>query len=161
MYSTEISTASDAASNNPWSHPVAANCQFCVVLENCTHMGISRIISTDQIASVRINDNTHRAYFKAFVTELTSPGFVRYGNLRHPSGLACIMSNAAASQKRMYVGRQHAKERWTDVLGWHKKTVVIDKKGYGVFPVSAMSVSVWVDSAAKGRDTLQDPLYVD
>ncbi|PLN83441.1 alpha-amylase [Aspergillus taichungensis] len=84
-------------------------------------------------------------------------GFVRYGNLRHPSGLACIISNAAASQKRMYVGRQHVKERWTDVLGWHKKTVIIDKKGYGVFPVSAMSVSVWVDSAAKGRDTLQDP----
>ena len=93
--------------------------------------------------------------------KLTRLGFVRYGNLRHPSGLACIMSNAAASQKRMYVGRLHAKERWTDVLGWQKKTVVIDKKGYGVVPVSAMSVSVWVDSAAKGRDTLQDSLYVD
>ncbi|KAB8274309.1 glycoside hydrolase superfamily [Aspergillus minisclerotigenes] len=84
-------------------------------------------------------------------------GFVRYGNLHHPSGLACIMSNGGASQKRMYVGRSHAKERWTDILGWHPKTVIIDKKGYGIFPVSAMQVSVWVNSAAEGRESLQEP----
>ncbi|KAE8380609.1 glycoside hydrolase superfamily [Aspergillus bertholletiae] len=87
-------------------------------------------------------------------------GFVRYGNLHHPSGLACIMSNVGASQKRMYVGRRHARERWTDILGWHPKTVIIDKKGYGVFPVFAMQVGVWVNLAAEGRESLLQPFEV-
>ncbi|GKZ33361.1 hypothetical protein AbraIFM66950_003213 [Aspergillus brasiliensis] len=87
-------------------------------------------------------------------------GFVRYGNRRHPSGLACVMSNAGPSRKRMYVGRWHAKETWTDVLQWCDQTVVIDAKGYGEFPVSAMSVSVWVNSEAEGRDSLSYRLYV-
>ncbi|KAF7593846.1 hypothetical protein BBP40_010781 [Aspergillus hancockii] len=81
--------------------------------------------------------------------------FVRYGNRRHPSGLACIMSNTGGSYKRMYVGQDHARERWTDILGWHTGTVTIDKRGYGIFPVLAMRVGVWVNSAAKGRDSLE------
>ncbi|GAQ35931.1 alpha-amylase [Aspergillus tubingensis] len=81
-------------------------------------------------------------------------GFVRYGNRRHPSGLACVMSNTGPSRKRMYVGRRHAKETWTDILQWCDQTVVIDPKGYGEFPVNAMSVSVWVNSEAEGRDSL-------
>ncbi|OOF95485.1 glycoside hydrolase family 13 protein [Aspergillus carbonarius ITEM 5010] len=85
----------------------------------------------------------------------TCIGFVRYGNRRHPSGLVCIMSNAGPSRKRMYVGRRHSTEQWTDILQWYPGTVVIDKKGYGEFPVSAMSVSVWVNSSAEGRDSLQ------
>ncbi|PYH39524.1 alpha-amylase [Aspergillus neoniger CBS 115656] len=87
-------------------------------------------------------------------------GFVRYGNRRHPSGLACVMSNTGPSRKRMYVGRRHAKETWTDILQWCDQTVVIDSKGYGEFPVSAMSVSVWVNSEAEGRESLAYPLYV-
>ncbi|KAI9038708.1 alpha-amylase [Aspergillus affinis] len=79
-------------------------------------------------------------------------GFVRYGNSYHPDGLVCVMSNAGSSKKRMYVGRRHARERWTDILEWHTKVVIIDKHGYGVFPVSPMSVGVWVNSTAKGRD---------
>ncbi|KAH8432285.1 alpha-amylase [Aspergillus melleus] len=82
-------------------------------------------------------------------------GFVRYGNLYHPDGLACVMSNSGSSKKRMYVGRRHAREKWTDILGWHTKVVTIDKHGYGVFPVSSMSVGVWVNSLAKGRDGLE------
>ncbi|KAG2414898.1 hypothetical protein HFD88_006086 [Aspergillus terreus] len=80
-------------------------------------------------------------------------GFVRYGNLRHPSGLACIMSNAGPTRKRMFVGRTHAKERWTDILEWHNEVVTIDRRGYGTFPVAATSVSVWVNSAAPGRES--------
>ncbi|EAW07299.1 putative alpha-amylase [Aspergillus clavatus NRRL 1] len=81
-------------------------------------------------------------------------GFVRYGNRRHPAGLACVMSNAGPAQKRMFVGRRHAGEQWTDILQWHPETVTIDKDGYGLFPVSKKSVSVWVNSEAEGRDTL-------
>ncbi|PYH96683.1 alpha-amylase [Aspergillus ellipticus CBS 707.79] len=87
-------------------------------------------------------------------------GFVRHGNRRHPFGLACVMSNAGPAKKRMYVGRQHARERWTDILDWCPRIVIIDKKGYGVFPVAAMSVSVWVNDAAEGRDSLRQQLYV-
>ncbi|KAE8146912.1 alpha-amylase [Aspergillus avenaceus] len=83
-------------------------------------------------------------------------GFVRYGNARHPSGLACVMSNGGASEKRMFVGRWHAEERWTDILGWHSKSVTIDKRGYGVFPVGAMRVSVWVNAFAEGREHLRN-----
>ncbi|KAF9883171.1 hypothetical protein FE257_003891 [Aspergillus nanangensis] len=81
-------------------------------------------------------------------------GFVRYGNRRHPWGLACIMSNTGPAKIRMYVGRWHARERWTDILEWSSEIITIDKRGYGVFPVTSMSVSVWVNSAAEGRADL-------
>ena len=92
--------------------------------------------------------------------QLTTTGFVRYGNRRHPFGLACVLSNAKASEKRMYVGRKHAGEQWTDILEWHTDRVNIDDRGYGVFPVNAMSVSVWVNAAAEGRGSLGRFLYV-
>lgn len=90
-------------------------------------------------------------------------GFIRYGNARHRSGLACVMSNAGAATKRMYVGPGHINEEWTDVLrlgSTDTPSVIIDKWGYGEFPVDGMSVSVWVDSAAAGRANLHDQLYV-
>ncbi|KAJ5579593.1 uncharacterized protein N7459_005578 [Penicillium hispanicum] len=87
-------------------------------------------------------------------------GFVRYGNIFRPSGLACVISNAGATYKRMYVGAKHRGEEWTDILEWSAGTVVIDSRGYGIFPVGAKSVSVWVNSQAKGREHLQRPLYV-
>ncbi|PYI08061.1 putative alpha-amylase [Aspergillus sclerotiicarbonarius CBS 121057] len=86
-------------------------------------------------------------------------GFVRYGNARHPWGLACVMSNGGAAKKRMYVGPKHAREEWTDLLSDHPAvTVTIDQAGYGEFPVAGMRVSVWVNSAAPGRDSLAVPL---
>jgi alpha-amylase len=51
----------------------------------------------------------------------------------------------------MEVGKEHANERWTDVLGWHGGEVVIGEDGWADFRCSAMSVSVWVKSDAKGR----------
>ncbi|KAL4997798.1 glycoside hydrolase superfamily [Aspergillus recurvatus] len=81
-------------------------------------------------------------------------GFVRYGNARHPFGLACIMSNAGPSRKRMFVGRTYAGERWTDILEGRMDTVTINRKGYGKFPVAAYSVSVWVNSSTECRENL-------
>lgn len=60
----------------------------------------------------------------------------------------------------MYVGKRHAGEEWTDILGWSSERVIIDKDGFGIFFVSAMSVSVWVNAAAEGRNTLGRHLYV-
>ncbi|KAE8155106.1 putative alpha-amylase [Aspergillus avenaceus] len=85
-------------------------------------------------------------------------GFVRYGNGRHPAGLACVMSNGAPGKKRMYVGKRHAGEPWTDVMQEASETVVIDALGYGVFPVPGMSVSVWVWEGAEGRGSLLEEL---
>lgn len=70
------------------------------------------------------------------------------------------MSNAGPSQKRMFVGQQHAGEQWTDILEWHSGSVTIDNRGWGIFPVSKMSVSVWVNSKAEGRESLKSRLYV-
>ena len=68
------------------------------------------------------------------------------------------MSNTIATCKRMYVGARHAGEEWTDILDWCIETVIIDRRGYGIFPVAAKSVSVWVNSRAKGRNRLSRPL---
>ena len=48
----------------------------------------------------------------------------------------------------MFIGRQNTNQRWIDILGHQSGVVVIDKSGYGLFTVDAMSASVWVDSAA-------------
>ncbi|KAJ6104934.1 hypothetical protein N7486_003623 [Penicillium sp. IBT 16267x] len=85
-------------------------------------------------------------------------GFVRYGTVHYPWGLACIISNTVATYKRMYVGVKHMGEEWTDVLDWCIETVVIDHRGYGIFPVAAKSISVWVNNKAKGRKSLARPL---
>ncbi|KAL4880235.1 glycoside hydrolase superfamily [Aspergillus karnatakaensis] len=85
-------------------------------------------------------------------------GFVRYGNLAHPFGLACIMSNAGTSRKRMFVGTPHVGEEWTDILRSRTDVVTINKKGYGVFPVGSYSVSVWVNSSPECRRDLQQNL---
>ncbi|KAJ5202080.1 CAZyme family GH13 [Penicillium cinerascens] len=87
-------------------------------------------------------------------------GFVRYGNAYHP-GLACVLSNDGPSKKRMFIGRQYTNCEWTDVLGYHSALVIIDKRGYGEFPVNAMSVSVWVEAAAVKRDGLQKDFNVN
>ncbi|KAJ5099890.1 hypothetical protein N7532_006891 [Penicillium argentinense] len=84
-------------------------------------------------------------------------GFVRYGTVKYPFGMACIISNSVAAYKRMYVGIKHAGEEWTDILGWCIGTVIIDSRGYGVFPVAAKSLSVWVNDRARGRSVLARP----
>jgi alpha-amylase len=86
-------------------------------------------------------------------------GFVRYGNARHRAGLACLISNGGPVTKRMYVGPGHENEVWTDILRSQGPQVIVDRRGYGEFPVDAMSVSVWVNSAAVGRENLHENLY--
>lgn len=54
------------------------------------------------------------------------------------------MSNAGPGEKRMHVGKMHAGEVWTDVLGWEKDEVVIGHDGFGTFICPGTSLSVWV-----------------
>ncbi|KZF24103.1 glycoside hydrolase family 13 protein [Xylona heveae TC161] len=82
----------------------------------------------------------------------TCVGWVRRGSWDRPDGLACVMSTAGSAKKRMYVGKSHKGELWTDILGWTPFKVIIDNKGYGMFACNGASVSIWVNSAAKGRE---------
>lgn len=43
----------------------------------------------------------------------------------------------------MEVGKQHAGEKWTDVLGWHEGEVTIDEEGWGDFKCSVSWLFVY------------------
>jgi alpha-amylase len=79
-------------------------------------------------------------------------GWVRRGTWDHPDGLAVLMSNAEAGEKRMFVGELHAGEVWTDLLGWSAREVRIGDDGFGVFECGSCSVSVFGRREAKGRE---------
>ncbi|KAJ7150950.1 alpha-amylase [Mycena crocata] len=81
-------------------------------------------------------------------------GWVRMGEPEkgRPDGCAVVICNGDEGLKRMEVGKEHANEKWTDVLGWYQGEVVIGEDGWADFKCSAMSVSVWVKHDAKGRE---------
>ncbi|KAG9246023.1 glycoside hydrolase superfamily [Calycina marina] len=82
----------------------------------------------------------------------TCIGWVRYGTWDKKFGCAIVMSNAGAGEKRMHVGEMHAGEKWTDVLGWGEGEVTIGDDGYGLFTCPGVSLSVWVNKDAEGRE---------
>jgi alpha-amylase len=86
-------------------------------------------------------------------------GWVRRATWDKPSGLACVMSNAEPGEIRMAVGDMHKGEVWTDVLGWSEGEVTIDDEGYGMFSCPGVSMSMWVNKDAEGRD--QFPVNFD
>lgn len=82
-------------------------------------------------------------------------GWVRRGDEERPAGLAVIMSwtqgHEAQTQLCMKVGREHAGEVWSDVLGMESAHVKIDENGLGVFPCQRNSMACFVNREAKGR----------
>lgn len=86
-------------------------------------------------------------------------GFTRVGHSSQSNGngLAVIMTNSwEYAMKRMFVGKQHAGEIWTDLLKWCPGQVGIDADGWGVFTVGHRSVALWVSAAAEGRAMVDD-----
>ena len=72
-------------------------------------------------------------------------GWTREGDEQHlQSGLAVLISNKAEGEKKMYIGKQFAGEKFIDCLGNCEEEVVIDNEGFGIFKVKGKSVSVWV-----------------
>ena len=72
-------------------------------------------------------------------------GWTREGDNEHiKSGLAVLISNKNDTEKRMYIGKDYAREKMLDAIGNCNEEVIIDEQGYGVFKVKAKSVSVWV-----------------
>ncbi|KAI0024574.1 alpha-amylase [Xylariomycetidae sp. FL0641] len=84
-------------------------------------------------------------------------GFTRHGHPGRSGGAGCAVLLCAADapdRLRMFVGRHHAGETWTDILGGVQGKVVIDPSGHGMFGVNARSTAVWVSESADGRAEL-------
>ena len=69
-------------------------------------------------------------------------GWTRSGN-EDGAPLAVTISNNAANSKSMKIGSDWARQNFYDILGNCSDTVTIDEDGWGDFPVSEKSVSVW------------------
>lgn len=82
-------------------------------------------------------------------------GWTRAGNSRHPGGLAILLNDnrSQAGAKRMCVGGAalRAERRFIDIMGTIPKSVTVDERGCGTFPVRPGSVSVWVPAGATLR----------
>ena len=87
---------------------------------------------------------TQRDYFD----EMNSIGWTREGVEEvEGSGCAVVLSNGDMSTRTMEIGKQHAGKKFADMLKKNDAVVTIDENGVGEFPVSAGSVSVYVDAA--------------
>lgn len=77
-------------------------------------------------------------------------GWARQGDKKHKgSGLASVISsNKQDKTITLNVGKQHAGEKWIDILGNSKKTVKISSTGNATFEARAMRACVYVNSAA-------------
>ena len=72
-------------------------------------------------------------------------GWTRGGDKRHiNSGLAVLISNGGYSEKKMYIGKKFANEKFMDILSNIQDEVIIDEEGYGIFKVNEKSVSAWI-----------------
>lgn len=69
-------------------------------------------------------------------------GWTRSGN-EGGTPLAVTISNDVANSKTMEIGSDWAGQTFHDILGNCSDTVTIDEEGWGDFPVSEKSVSVW------------------
>jgi len=78
-------------------------------------------------------------------------GWVRTGDEEH-DGCAVVICNSAEGLKRLEVGKEHAGEKWTDVLGWHDGTITIGEDGWAEFRCPAKSVSIWTKEYARGKE---------
>lgn len=62
------------------------------------------------------------------------------------------MTNGTNAFKKMEVGKEHAGEVWTDVLGWHEGEVTIGEDGWAEFACSDASISIYADVKARHRE---------
>ena len=77
-------------------------------------------------------------------------GWTRLGTELHPHGLAVVLSDGPAGEKRMQVGKPEA--TFVDITHHCSELVVTDAEGWGRFRCQGGSVSIWigVDSIPAG-----------
>lgn len=51
----------------------------------------------------------------------------------------------------MEVGKEHAGETWSDLLGWTKDEITIGEDGWAEFKCPGGSIGIWTSKDAKGR----------
>ncbi|WVF67353.1 hypothetical protein IAT40_002108 [Kwoniella sp. CBS 6097] len=78
--------------------------------------------------------------------------WVRAGDEEHDGCVVVICNGKGDGSKKCEVGKEHAGEKWTDVLGWHQGEVTIDEDGWAEFYSPPESISIWTKSDARGRD---------
>ncbi|CAE6419588.1 unnamed protein product, partial [Rhizoctonia solani] len=66
-------------------------------------------------------------------------GWVRAGDAHH-DGCAVVVCNGDEGSKFLDVGKDHAGEKWTDLLGWHDGEVTIGEEGWAEFRCPARSI---------------------
>ena len=72
-------------------------------------------------------------------------GWTREGTEENEgSGCAVVMSNGDNGSRKMEVGKRHAGKIFTDALKKNTSKVKIDVNGFGEFPVSAGTVSLYI-----------------
>ncbi|RMD39266.1 hypothetical protein DV735_g5857, partial [Chaetothyriales sp. CBS 134920] len=84
-------------------------------------------------------------------------GWVRSGHVSKSdgAGVAVLLNTSWDYRwKRMFVGKGHAREKWTDIMGWAWGDVTIDEFGIGHFPVGPRAMGVWVRKDARGREKI-------
>ncbi|KAJ1304692.1 hypothetical protein OPQ81_005831 [Rhizoctonia solani] len=78
-------------------------------------------------------------------------GWVRTGDPHH-DGCVVVICNGDEGSKFLEVGKDHANEKWTDLLGWHSDEVTIGENGWAEFRCPAQSISIWTKTDARGRE---------
>jgi alpha-amylase len=82
-------------------------------------------------------------------------GWTREGETgRSLSGLATVISDGAQGSKKMFVGKQNAGEKWHDMTGNRSDIIRIGADGWGTFPVSSRSLSIYVQKEAAIQDNV-------
>jgi len=69
--------------------------------------------------------------------------WIRKGN-EDRNGCVVIVSNSAEGYKTIDLGKENARRKFFDFLGFRKEIIDLDENGKGIFWVNAASVSVWV-----------------
>ena len=80
---------------------------------------------------------------KDYFEDANCLAWTREGDDEH-AGCAVVLSNKDAYEKPMEMGEKYAGKQFYDFMGWFSEKVTIDENGWGIFPVPAGNVSVWV-----------------
>jgi hypothetical protein len=61
------------------------------------------------------------------LTAANCVAWVRVGDENHDGCVTVICNGKEDGEKRCEVGKEHAGEKWTDVLGWHQGEITIEE----------------------------------
>lgn len=115
-------------------------CVFYGDLYGIPHDGIAPVRGIERM--LRVRKEALYGEFHDYLDDAHCIGWTFEGK-EDGSAVAVLLTNECQNQKQMYVGRQHAGERYRDLLENRQEEVVIDEEGYGVFFVEGGSISVY------------------